>query len=150
MPWTPMTTFTDGEYLSAARLNDLKENIEYLWGLVNFVNTGFMVEEIICDDNSYAVRAKWAVKHYTNTFRYEVEVDQGTIGDFQIYVFGNTSWNIFTDNTEHGAGYKYSGTADITSLGIVVGTVYDVYIRVRGHTGSPVNQVTVYYFGEDL
>lgn len=150
MAWTTPPTFADGDYLTASNLNILSDDIEHLHGLAYQVNTGFFVQEITTDSGGYDTAGVWAVKHWSNTFRYIVNVTAGTIDEFLIYANGNTSNVIYQDNTNRSNPYTWSGTADITALGLTVGAVYTIHVRVRGTSGSNGDTVQVFYLGEDF
>lgn len=151
MAWTDPPDFADGDYLTATNLNILSDDIEYLHALAYQVNTGFFVAEILTDSGGYDTASNWACKHFSDTFRYIVNVTAGTSDEFLIYANGNTSNVIYSDNNNRSAAYTWSGTADISGLGLSTGDIYTIHVRVRGaDAGADSCTVQVIYLGEDF
>lgn len=146
MAWTTPPTFADGDYLAAANLNILSDDIEHLRAQSYQVNTGFPVHDLTPGDGSTSTASKWAVKHFSNTFRYWMVVTLGTMDAVRIK-FGATT--IFNDAADRSNPYTYIGTIDISSYGFTANTVYDLTVEADGEPGSANNTLRVYYLGED-
>lgn len=141
MPYTTIPTRADGDILYAAHLNLLSDNVEYLYGLVNQTNAGTYAYELGPGDGATETAAKWVIRHKTNTFRYDIRVETGTIDSLTIKY---ASTVIYNDGADRSNPYTYSGTVDLTSFGFTVGTWYVISVVADGEPGSAINSCRVY------
>ena len=122
MAWTTPPTFADGAILSAAQLNILSADLEYLYALLQApqpaASTLYANRDLNSTNNSWRIRYKNRYLHYRAT------VAAGTINTFGIVVNG-TSYSISA--TAQTIGYVYSGYVDVNAQGLTVGTIYHVY-----------------------
>ena len=122
MAWTTPPTFTDGAILSAAQLNILSADLEYLYALLQApqpaASTLYANRDLNSTNNSWRIRYKNRYLHYRAT------VVNGTVNAFGIVVNG-TTYTIST--TPQTIGAVYSSYVDVVSQGLTVGTVYNVY-----------------------
>jgi len=122
MAWTTPPTFVDGAILSAAQLNILSADLEYLYALLQAPqpasSTLYANRDLNSTNNSWRIRYKNRYLHYRAT------VAAGTVNAFGIVVNG-TTYTIST--TPQTIGAVYSSYVDVVSQGLTVGTVYNVY-----------------------
>ena len=122
MAWTTPPTFVDGAILSAAQLNILSADLEYLYALLQApqpaASTLYANRDLNSTNNSWRIRYKNRYLHYRAT------VAAGTVNAFGIVVNG-TTYTIST--TPQTIGAVYSSYVDVVSQGLTVGTVYNVY-----------------------
>ena len=122
MAWTTPPTFADGAILSAAQLNILSADLEYLYALLQApqpaASTLYANRDLNSTNNSWRIRYKNRYLHYRAT------VVNGTVNAFGIVVNG-TTYTIST--TPQTIGAVYSSYVDVVSQGLTVGTVYNVY-----------------------
>jgi len=149
MGYTPPPTFADGTYLSAAQLNVLSDDVEFLYGRALMPVTNFYRNANINSvDSTQTRQGGWALMHLTNTFRYRIRLVQGTSSELQIRANGLLVYqDSTTRNRISNTDYVWDATADITSLALTEGAVYGLEIRFTGPTGT--NIITVDYLGED-
>lgn len=149
MGYTPPPTFVDGGWLSAAQLNILSDDIEYLRGVQMMPTTGmYRQDNLESWDNTSTSRGGWSLMHLTNTFRYRIVLTSGTSNLLRIRANGQT---VFEDtNTRNRTGnvdYVWSDTANIASLTLTEGAPYGVEVTFRGPSGQ--NIAKIEYLGED-
>lgn len=109
MAWSPIPTLADGNLLSAAHLNTLSNNQEYLYSLSNAANAPF---------NSWAAEtsdvdngdAEWVIRHRLPYYHYRIVVEDGSNIDY-IRVFYN---GVKIAATEGPTGV-FAGYYDLTS-----------------------------------
>ena len=142
MAWTTPPTFADGDYLTAANLNILSDDVEYLYARARQVNAGFVVRTVNDSDNSNDTVSGWSVLHLSNTFRYRLSFTGNA--DY-IYIRYNAV-NIWQVNTPT-AGI-ITGTVDLTSQGLTLGTIYGLSVTTRAPSGET-SSVEVQYLGEE-
>lgn len=141
MPYTSPPTFTTGNVLSAANLNTLSDDVEYLYGAVQQTNAASYAYELGPGSGATEVADKWRIRYKTNTLKYDIRVEQGTLDALRIKLNGTT---VFNDGTDRSNPYTYAGTVDITSLGLTLGTWYTLTVEADGEPGSSVNSCVVY------
>lgn len=140
MPYTTPPTFTTGNVLSAANLNNLSDNIEFLYGVTRQTNPATQMVEIIAGDGATATAAKWAIRHKTDTLKFHMTMTNGTIDAMRIK-YGSTT--VYTDSNDRSNPYVYTGTTDISGLGLTVGTWYVVTVEIDGEPASANNTLRV-------
>lgn len=122
MAWTTPPTFSDGAILSAAQLNILSADLEYLYALLQAPqpasSTLYANRDLNSTNNSWRIRYKNRYLHYRAT------VAAGTVNNFAIVVNGTT---YTLDSTARTSGYVYSSYIDVNAQGLTVGTIYNVY-----------------------
>jgi hypothetical protein len=154
VPFTTPPTFADGDYLTAANLNILSDDVEYLHARVHQVNTGFLLIDFSPGSGVTEIQTVHALRHFSNTFRWRAEVTVGTIDDLVIRYVDSagtaTNLNLGVGGVNPSAPYVWTGTKDITSLGFTVGDYYEIKVEVTGQTGSATNALQFYYAGEDF
>lgn len=144
MGYTPPPTFVTGGWLSAAQLNILSDDVEYLRGHQLTPVRHFFRQNNIESTGPRTDRGGWSVMHLTNTFRFRIKVVQGTFSEIRILANGQEVYQLNEDRT---AGEFWQGTADITSLNLPEGAPYGIEVRLTGTTGT--NIAEVQYLGED-
>ena len=144
MPFTSIPTRADGDILSAAHLNLLSDNQEYLFGLTQAANIPF---------NSYSgvhsvmnsTHALWYLRHRLRYFHFKVSTADASNNDY-IRIF----YNGVKIAANEAPGATYSGVFDLTSwagvpnlLGAwVTATAYD---EDELGDGEVVSQSGAYY-----
>lgn len=113
MPYTPLSTLSNGVVLSASHLNAISNNIEYLHGIANRVNTGFNTFRTTTSDltNAHAV---WYIRHKHKYLHYRI-VCSGTPNHVRLF-FNGTMYVTSTSTT-------VSGYVDLTNLAVLPGLV---------------------------
>lgn len=146
MSYTPPPTFVTGAYLSAAQLNILSDDIEYLRGQQLTPGRNFYRQDNIetVGTGTVTTRGGWSVMHLSNTFRYRIDVVQGTFSEIRILANGQ---QVFQENQNRSNPYTWNGTADITSLNLTEGAIYGIAVRLTGTSGTCIAEVK--HLGED-
>jgi hypothetical protein len=143
MAFEPMTSVADGDYLSAAWLNRLKNNIEHLYGISNYSNSGFVVRQVDDSDYSNDVRDGWSIMHLSNSLRIVYSVSG--LSDY-IYVRMN---NIrLTPDLSNVVGI-HDDIIDISAHGFTVGQIYDLSVTIRAQNTHSATCV-IHYIGQEL
>jgi hypothetical protein len=109
MPYVTPTTFADGNVLSASQLNVLSDDIEYLYGIVRQTNPATQMVEVAAGDSATGDETKWAIRHKTETFKYRMDLVQGTADAVRIK-YGSTT--VFTDATDRNLLLRWHGGLD--------------------------------------
>lgn len=149
MGYTSPPTFSTGAYLSAAQLNILSDDIEYLRGQQMMPTTGLYRQSSIDSYSGATVtRTGWALMHITNTFRYRISLVQGTSTLLRIRangqtVYEDTASRSRTNNTD----YVWSNTVSISSLPLTVGGIYEISINFTG--SGALSRIQIEHLGED-
>jgi hypothetical protein len=153
MAYTTPPTFVAGNYLTASNLNVLSDDIEYLYSLAHQVNTGSLLIDFTPGSGTTEIQTVYALRHFSNIFRYRAKVTVGTI-DSLIIKYVNSAGapvTVFNDGgTNPSAPYLWTGTVDLTAFGFVVGDYYEIRVEVTGQTGSSTNALQLFYVGEDF
>lgn len=133
MPYTTPPTFVDDSVLSAAQLNILADDIEYLNGLSQSVNIPFArVTENLTTAGSY-----WQCRHRTQYLNVYVDwgVDPSWVDhlDLDIYIDGN---NVHSEELT-GTSTKYV-SIDVDAIGSppASGDWYEIEVDVVAKDGS--------------
>ena len=122
MAWTTPPTFTDGAILSAAQLNILSADLEYLYALLQAPQPASST--LYANRNLNSTNNSWRIRYKNRYLHYRATVVNGTVNAFGIVVNG-TTYTIST--TPQTIGAVYSSYVDVVSQGLTVGTVYNVY-----------------------
>jgi hypothetical protein len=141
MAYTTPPTFADNNVLSASQLNILSDDVEYLYGVVRQTNPETQMVEVAAGDSATGDETKWAIRHKTETFKYRMDLVQGTADAVRIK-YGSTT--VFTDAADRSATYSYDGTVDLTSFAFTVGDWYLITVELDGEPASAVNRLYVY------
>jgi hypothetical protein len=147
MAYTTPPTFADGNFLTATQLNILSDDIEYLYGRSLMPNPGFYRGANLESVNGAPVtREGWSLMHLSNSFRYRLETVQGTMNYVKIRINGQT---VLDDQpvVKRSHPYVWEDTVSIASLGLTVGTFYDIEVVLDGNTALDV--IRVVYLGEE-
>lgn len=122
MPYTSIATLSDGAILSAAHLNTLSANQEFLYGQSRQVNTPFISyrqeTELLNVDDVY-----WTIRHRLRYFHYKVNCQENA--DYIKIFYDNMVTPIVnvTGPTLGAVGY-----VDLDPLGLTVGTRYQIVV----------------------
>lgn len=135
MAYVTPPTFVDGNVLSAAQLNILSDDIEYLHGVTDTPNFGFVLRGASASTIlAYYIRHKHRYLHY----RYRIETHDAN--EVQIEYGGE-----MIDADMVGAIGTYSGYYDLDSYGFTVNDWYQVSVI---YTSSSNSYITVDYLLE--
>jgi len=140
MAFTTPPTFTSGNVLTAAQLNTLSGDVEYLYSITHGINIGFTGQTTSTAGNTrpYSLRRRVQYLHY------KIRVTSGTVDSLSINVNGN---NEFTDGVNRSSGYTYSGYIDLTAI-TAVPTVKDFYTIYSTVAFDPSGEITIDYYIE--
>ena len=122
MAWTTPPTFSDSTILSAAQLNILSADLEYLYALLQAPQPASST--LLANRDLNSTNNSWRIRYKNRYLHYRATVAAGTINTFGIVVNG-TSYSISA--TAQTIGYVYSGYVDVNAQGLTVGTIYNVY-----------------------
>lgn len=147
MAYTPPPTFTDGQTASAAQLNVLRDDIQWLYGIAQAPNPAMSVVRL--EGAWYQDNAYYAVRHKHAYVRYRIQgrwwsADSGDNPNVraEIYVSNLLGVNINwfnnsptpTTNVNNGDGTRtktwdgYITLADVVGFAAVVGQVYEIKV----------------------
>lgn len=117
MPYTTPPTFVNGQIVSAAQLNILSDDIEFLNGVMAGPNIPF--QSVTWDTNSG--EHTWYMRYRHRYLHYSFQISSDAADDVKIYVNGSL---VFHDGAP-AQGFQTS-YVDLNSLGLIVGTWYPV------------------------
>lgn len=128
MAWTSPPTFADGNYLSAAQLNTLSNDVAHVWAAVQqpappFIRVAF----------SGASTWTGGIRHKHRYLYYNIYLESGTHETLSIAYNGTT---LYTDGVDRTAPYSWAGTLDLNSLGLTVNDWYTVSVSFDKSSGS--------------
>lgn len=126
MAYTTPPTFADNAILTAAQLNILSDNIEFLYSLISGVNIPFSSQTLSGSGNT----RKWVFRHAARYLHYKFRLTSGTSDELDIRL-GAADTVEFTDATNRGAPYEWTGYLDLaaTTEDPAVGSTYSVFIE---------------------
>ena len=127
-------TFADGDILTAAQLNILSDDLEYLYSLVAGANVPFLQHK--WDGSPTEEPSRTYIFHRANRYlHYKIRLTGGETADFKIFVNGNQE---YLDSTNRTSGYEWVGYIDLTGITAVpaVGDSYEVYANIEWATGG--------------
>ncbi len=134
MPYTTIPTLSDGSILTAAHLNLLADNSNFLAGLGGIPNLAFSHVVTSTGQSLY-----WHMRH---RHRYlHVLVDWTNNADYLRIYYNNTK--IHDDGDPSGSD---SLTLDLNSLGLTVGNWYEIRAEVGFVGGSAMNLKLIYEY----
>ena len=149
--YTTPPTFTNGNHLTAAQLNTLRDDIKFLYARSLQPNVGFFSGKNLESNNGVAVeRGWWNFKHVSPKLYYRLKLTQGSSNEVKVEVNGNTVFSYGLDTVP--APYLWEGTVDMSSLAwwatspLTVGSTYSINVYFDG--ASSVDQLTILYVGE--
>lgn len=141
MSWGTPPTFADGDYLTAAKLNILSDDVEYLYGRSLQVNPGFVVKYVNDSDNSNDTVSGWSILHVSNTLRYRLLITGGVD-----YVYIRYNGTTVATKTTIGT---FNETVSVAALGLTVGDIYPLSVTIRADPGE-LATCEVQYLGEEF
>lgn len=142
MPYQTNPTFSSGNVLTAAQLNILSENIEFLRALTSGVNIPFTGEKMSGSGES----RRWTFKHQGRYLHYKMRMVNGTSDELDIRI--GTSESIeYTDATNRSAPYAWTGYIDLAATveDPAIGAFYQVFVEFDFDSG---NDFRIDYFIE--
>ena len=126
MPYTSPPTFADGNILTAAQLNTLSDDIEYLYGLGDVLNVPFSAK-LYAGGVNYQDQIKWKIRKRYRYLHYSFTLIAGTINpDLRLYYNTNIIFTV-TSPTQLAILQTWSGFVDLNALSLTAGTWYDIY-----------------------
>lgn len=140
MSWSSPPSFTDGSLLSATPLNTISQDLAYLYGLLNMPLAASC--SLLNSTGLSSANNSWYFRYKTGLayVHYHAYVRDNQCLQFQIMVNGTS---VFNDTTTRSSGYTYSGSADISSLGLTSGNIYQLYVNA---TLGSLSTIRVDYF----
>lgn len=143
MPWTSIADWADGDILSATKLNQVVDNLEYLWALAQSVNPPRPVDTVTAGDGADGSETM-VITHRHRYLYFYFSISQGTFDDMSVS-YGATT--VFSDATDRSNPYVYEQTIDLDPFAFTVGQTYTIHIDVGGEPGSASNtlQLTKIY-----
>lgn len=146
MSWTTPPTFADGSTVTAAQLNALIDNVEYLKDLALQVNPPFGSWALNSDDANEDHNT-WYIIHTGRYLHFQIELLGGDIQDISIRY--NDS-NVWEDATNRTWPYIYEGYVDLNDTGVITptptyGEEYSIWVVTDG---NPSCEVRVNYIIE--
>lgn len=110
MPYSAVTDFTDGDVLSASKLNQILSNVEYLYSISgDAINPGFSTIDMALD----AVYGNYYFRRTRRYLHYKISILTGDMDRLKINVNGNEEFN---DGTNRTSGYDYEGYFDLDAI----------------------------------
>lgn len=113
MPYTTNPTFSDGAILSAAALNTICDNIEYLHSLVSGVQAAFTSDVITGSTGELKTSRNYAVRYQA---RYLIVKARITSGESDVVQFLIDEVAEYTDSTNRTAPYTWEFSVDLTGI----------------------------------
>lgn len=126
MAYTTPPTFADNAILTAAQLNILSDNIEFLYSLISGVNIPFSSQTLTGSGNT----RKWVFRHAARYLHYKFRLTSGTSDELDIRL-GAADTVEFTDASNRSAPYTWTGYLDLTATteDPAAGSTYSVFIE---------------------
>lgn len=110
MAYTTPATFADGNILTAAQLNILSDDIEFLYSLMSGINIPFSSQTLTGSGNT----RKWIFRHQARYLHYKFRLTTGTSDELDIRL-GAADTIEYTDATNRTAAYTWTGYIDLTA-----------------------------------
>lgn len=141
MSYTTPPTFADTNILTAAQLNTLSDNIEFLYSLISGVNIPFTSDVVTLSGDSRS----WIFRRQARYLHYKIRSTQNDTDRMRIFANGNAELD---DGTNRIGAYTWEGYIDLTGITAVpaVGAFYEVYAEFTSLNGP--NEWVVDYFLE--
>lgn len=127
MAYSAVTDFTDGDVLSASKLNQLIANQTHFFSLVgDLVNPGFVTIDMALDQDY----GNYIFKRTKQYLHYKITLLTGDMDRFKIFVNGNEELN---DGVNRSATYNWEGYFDLDAITSVpaIGDTYEVYVNAE-------------------
>lgn len=126
MPFVTPPTFVDGQIMSAADLNKLSDNQEFLYGHVSGINPGFnairTVNSLTSANNAFVFR----YNSFVPFFHYRVQLHTGALEALRVYIDG-TGYDIAT-GASIGPGL-WDDCIDLSGAGFNENQIITTYIK---------------------
>lgn len=123
MAWVSPPAFSDSTVLSAAQINILSQDIEFLYGTTQGINTPFnsmVVQQLALDATNHG----WWIRHQHRYFHYKIRLTNDVCNTLALYFNGST---VINDTSVRTASYTWSGYYDLNSLSLTTGTWYKIH-----------------------
>lgn len=164
MAYTPPPTFTDGQTASAAQLNVLRDDIQYLYGIAQAPNPAMMV--VRADGEWYQDNAYYAMRHKHAYVRFRIQgrwwaADSSDHPNVraEIYVSNllgvNVNWfantpapttNVLNgDSTRTKTWDTYFELEDVVGFAAAVGQVYEIKVTGVQESDGELVPSTAYF-----
>lgn len=141
MAYTTNPTFSNGNVLTAAQMNVLADNIEFLYSLTTGVGIPFTSETLTIGGDS----RNWVFRRQARYLHYKIRSTQNDTDKLRIFVNGNAELD---DGTNRIGAYTWESYIDLTGITAPpsVGAFYLVYAEFTSLAGP--NEWVVDYFLE--
>jgi hypothetical protein len=139
MAWTTIPAQADGNVLTAAYLNILSDNIEFLYSLISGINIPFTGDQF-----GSGVSRVYTFTRQGRYMHYKARLTSGDSDEVILRIDGNTEYN---DATNRASPYTWSGYIDLTATtsNPAVGDSYEVTFQF---SPNPTGQFHLDYFIE--
>jgi hypothetical protein len=126
--WTAPPVFADGNYLSAAQLNTLSDDVAHVWAAAQQPAQAFVRV-------TFTGTAEWVggVRHKHRYLYYNLYLESGTHETLNIDYDGTT---IYTDGIDRVPPYSWSGLLDLNSLGLTLNDWYQIVVHFEKASSS--------------
>lgn len=114
MSYTPVPTFADGAILTAADLNILADNIEFLHSLVSGVNVPFTSDTITGTTGTLVSSRNYAVRYVARYLHIRARI---TSGESESVEFLIDEVSEYSDTVDRTALYQWDIVVDLTAIG---------------------------------
>lgn len=142
MAYVSVPVKSDGDVLTAAFLNQLADNAQFLAGIASSINIPYVSETTAAGGN---FTYRFQIRHTYRYLHYYIAQVASTSDNIDIYYDGGS---IFNDGGDRTAPFAWSGHIDLDSTpgGLTIGDFYEVYVDVTQKTGS--GKTTAWYLVE--
>lgn len=132
MSWVTPGTFTNGAALTAANLNLLRDDIIYLNGLTDYINTPFFQYTYGVGGDQAMSEYRWRFHHRFQYLHYYLSIDAAPGIDPTLFLYGNwgSGDTVLLSVSDGGLlenGDVLLGAIDLTSHSIAVNTWMTVW-----------------------
>jgi len=140
MSYTSPPIFADGNLLSAAQMNTLSDDVEFLHGVVMGPNIPFCSVVSNTGGSLDATNAVWMIRHKHRYLHYYISQLASQSDSLEIRYDGTA---VYSDGGDRTAPWAWSGYVDLDSTpgGLTVGNWYEITVHYTPKTGSGVVQV---------
>jgi hypothetical protein len=139
MAWSTPPTFVDDATVTAAQLNTLKGDIEFLASVTSQVNAPFGSWALNSDDANEDHNT-WYIIHTARYLHFKIELLGGDIQDIAIRY---NDLNVWEDATNRTWPYTYEGYVDLNDTGVITptpdyGEEYSIWVTTDGNPSCEV------------